>query len=124
ARFAQLAEQVDAEHDPVERIELLKRLGVATEHEAESAIRAWSRTNAAVAAVQRKVDRAREEQLAAAFVSAGIEPRQAEVLGRIGLRIMVGTQQMEGPVDRQELLELFDEYQRWLIASARLPEPT
>jgi AcrR family transcriptional regulator len=118
-RFAQLEQQVQAVPDPLERIELLKRLGVAVHHEAESAIRAWARTNPVVAAAQRRMDEAREEQLAKAFVDAGIDPDRAGVLARIGLAILVGTQQMEEPVDRPRLERLFDEYQRWLEASAR-----
>src|SRR5687768_12038077 len=43
-RAYQLSEQVEAVSDPHDRIELLKRLGVAVHHEAESAIRGWART--------------------------------------------------------------------------------
>ncbi len=123
-RSYQLTEQVEAVEDPLERIELLKRLGVAVHHEAESAIRAWARSNPMVATVQQRVDTAREVQLTAAFVDAGIDPDHAEVLARIGLRILVGTQQIEERVDRDGLMRLFDEYQRWLEASARLPAQT
>jgi AcrR family transcriptional regulator len=123
-RAYQLREQVDAVDDPLARIELLKRLGVAVHHEAESAIRAWARTNPVVAASQQRVDEAREVQLALAFVEAGIDPDHARVLARIGLTILVGTQQIEERVDRVRLTALFDEYQRWLVASARLPSQT
>lgn len=116
-RTEQLVAQVDAITDPLERIELLKRLGIAVHHEAESAIRGWARTNPAVAAVQRRVDAAREEALAAAFVDAGIGADEARVLARIGVTILVGTQQMEEHVDRERLAALFDEYQRWLVAA-------
>jgi hypothetical protein len=36
------------------------------------------------------------------------------VLARIGLTILVGTQQIEEKVDRRRLDELLSEYQRWL----------
>ncbi|MGH9273123.1 MAG: hypothetical protein ACRDZU_00625, partial [Acidimicrobiales bacterium] len=62
-------------------------------------------------------------ELATAFVAAGIEPIAADVLARIGLTILVGTQQMEERVDRRRLAALFDEYQRWLEASAQLARP-
>jgi AcrR family transcriptional regulator len=120
-RSYQLSEQVDAVSDPLERIELLKRLGVAVHHEAESAIRAWARSNPVVAAAQQRLDVAREEQLTLAFVDAGIDADHARVLARIGLTILVGTQQIEERVDRERLTALFDEYQHWLVASARLP---
>jgi AcrR family transcriptional regulator len=117
-----LAAQIEAVADPHERIELLKQLGVAVDHRAETALRAWARSDPVVAAAQRRLDDVRQGQLAAAFVDLGIEPDHAQVLARIGVTILVGTQQLEGDVDRGRLLELFDEYQRWLEASARLPE--
>src|SRR3979490_1635051 len=40
-RVYQLEEQMDAATDPLERIYLLRRLAVAINHEAESAIRGW-----------------------------------------------------------------------------------
>lgn len=83
-------------------------------HEAESAIRALARTDPAVAAVQRRVDRHRENDLAGAFVVVGIEPDRARVLARLGIAVLIGIQQREHPVDRRRLQEIFDEYQRWL----------
>ena len=113
-RAYQLKEQVDSTTDPLDRIDLLRRLAVAVHHEAESAIRGWARTNAEVAEFQRRVDRAREEALAQAFFDIGIEKGEARVLARIGLTILVGTQQIEEKVDRRRLDELLSEYQRWL----------
>ncbi|MCU1459002.1 MAG: TetR family transcriptional regulator [Actinomycetia bacterium] len=113
-RVYQLKEQVDATPDPLDRIDLLRRIAVAVNHEAESAIRGWSRTNPVVAEFQRRVDRVREEVLVQAFVDIGIDKTEARVLARIGLTILVGTQQIEEKVDRKRLDTLFTEYQRWL----------
>jgi AcrR family transcriptional regulator len=113
-RVYQLKEQVDAMPDPLDRIDLLRRIAVAVNHEAESAIRGWSRTNPVVAEFQRRVDRVREEVLLQAFVDIGIDKKEARVLARIGLTILVGTQQIEDKVDRKRLDTLFTEYQRWL----------
>src|SRR2546423_6466907 len=44
-RVYQLKEQVDAAPDPLDRIDLLRHVAVAVNHEAESAIRGWARTN-------------------------------------------------------------------------------
>jgi AcrR family transcriptional regulator len=113
-RVYQLDAQVDATTDPLERIDLLRRLAVALNHEAESAIRGWARTNPLVAESQRRVDRAREEALVQAFLDIGIDNEEARVLARIGLTILVGTQQIEEEVDRDRLDALLSEYQRWL----------
>jgi AcrR family transcriptional regulator len=113
-RVYQLKEQVDSTTDPLDRIDLLRRLAVAVHHEAESAIRGWARTNAEVAEFQRRVDRAREEALAQAFLDIGIEKDEARLLARIGLTILVGTQQIEEQVDRRRLDDVLSEYQRWL----------
>jgi len=110
----QLKEQVDCAVDPLERLGLLRQLAIAINHEAESAIRGWSRTNPMVAEYQRRIDRAREDVLTQAFLDIGIDKQEARVLARIGLTILVGTQQIEDKVDRRRLDALLSEYQRWL----------
>jgi AcrR family transcriptional regulator len=113
-RVYQLKGQVDSTPEPFERIDLLRRIAVAVNHEAESAIRGWARTNPVVAEFQRRVDRAREAVLVQAFLDIGIDKKEARVLARIGLTILVGTQQIEEKVDRKRLDTLLSEYQRWL----------
>ncbi|MEY2434140.1 MAG: hypothetical protein QOC92_3865 [Acidimicrobiaceae bacterium] len=113
-RVYQLKEQVNAAPDPLDRIDLLRRIAVAVNHEAESAIRGWARTNPVVAEFQRRVDQIREEVLVQAFLDIGIDKKEARVLARIGLTILVGTQQIEEKVDRKRLDALLSEYQRWL----------
>ena len=113
-RVYALEEQVDATADPLERIGVLRRIAVSVNHEAESAIRGWARTNPIVADYQRQVDAARETVLTQAFLDIGIDKREARVLARIGLTILVGTQQIEDRVDRKRLDTLLFEYQRWL----------
>lgn len=115
-RVYQLKEQVDATADPLDRIDLLRHVAVAVNHEAESAIRGWARTNPIVAEFQRRVDLVREEVLVQAFVDVGIDKKEARLLARIGLTILVGTQQIEDKVDRKRLDALLSEYQRWLEA--------
>ena len=113
-RVYQLKAQVDATPDPLDRIDLLRRLALAVNHEAESAIRGWARTNPVVAEFQRRVDQGREQALVQAFLDIGIDKKEARVLARIGLTILVGTQQIEDKVERKRLDMLFTEYQRWL----------
>jgi uncharacterized protein YjiS (DUF1127 family) len=52
--------------------------------------------------------------LTQAFLDIGIDKKEARVLARIGLTILVGTQQIEDKVDRKRLNALLSEYQRWL----------
>jgi AcrR family transcriptional regulator len=113
-RVYQLKEQVATTPEPIERIDLLRRMAVGVNHEAESAIRGWARTNPTVAGFQRRVDQIRESVLTQAFVDVGIDKKEARVLARIGLTILVGTQQIEDKVDRKRLDALLSEYQRWL----------
>jgi AcrR family transcriptional regulator len=110
-RVYQLKAQVDATPDPLDRIDLLRCIAVAVNHEAESAIRGWARTNPVVAEFQRRVDRVREEVLVQAFLDIGIDKKEARVLA---LTILVGTQQIEEKVDRKRLDTLLTEYQQWL----------
>jgi AcrR family transcriptional regulator len=113
-RVYALKEQVEKTTEPLERIDVLRRIAVSVNHEAESAIRGWARTNPIVADYQRRVDAARETVLTQAFLDIGIDKQEARVLARIGLTILVGTQQIEEKVDRKRLDTLLFEYQRWL----------
>ncbi|HYH48920.1 MAG TPA: TetR/AcrR family transcriptional regulator [Acidimicrobiia bacterium] len=107
-------EEARAVSDSHKRLSVLKELGVAAHHEAESAIRAWARGSELAAAVVRRVDAAREANLVESFRALGIPPTRARHLARIGLATLIGTQSLEHPVDRKRLLAVFDEYQEWL----------
>jgi AcrR family transcriptional regulator len=100
--------------DPVERLNALKLGAVSMNQEAASAFRAWARTDKRAASSQARIDRETEKLLARFLVEAGVPQRRAPVLARIGYSILIATQQLERPVDRERLLESFDEYQRWL----------
>ena len=100
--------------DSHQRLSVLKELGVAAHHEAESAIRAWGRSYEPAASALRRVDAAREGNLVESFRAIGIPLTRARHLARIGLATLIGTQSLERPVDRKRLLAVFDEYQEWL----------
>jgi AcrR family transcriptional regulator len=120
-RAAQLIEMVEATPNPLDRITMMKHMGVELHHEAESAIRAWARSDPRAAETQRRVDAEREGALTEAFVAAGIPRKKASTLAQIGLAILIGNQQQTSPVDRKRLAVMFDEYQSWLEASMVLP---
>ncbi len=111
-----LRAELDGITDPMVRIRVLKDLGNEIEHDTESAIRAWGKSFEPAAQVQRRVDTGREQVLAGAFVEAGIPAERAAVLARIGVTMLVGTQQIDRPVDTGALAQVFDEYERWLVA--------
>ena len=100
--------------DPFERLTALKLGAVHINHEAASAIRAWARSDKEAAAFQARVDRASEKLLERFFVEAGIARKRASRLARIGYAILIATQQLEQPVDRERLQDVLDEYLRWL----------
>jgi AcrR family transcriptional regulator len=107
-------ESARAVADSHKRLSVLKELGVAAHHEAESAIRAWARSSEPAAAVVGRVDGAREANLVESFREIGIPLNRARHLARIGLATLIGTQSLERPVDRKRLLAVYDEYQEWL----------
>jgi AcrR family transcriptional regulator len=104
--------------DSRKRLSVLKELGVAAHHEAESAIRAWGRSYEPASAALRRVDGAREANLVESFRAIGIPATRARHLARIGLATLIGTQALERPVDRKRLLAVFDEYQEWLESAS------
>lgn len=87
-------------------------------HEAETAIRALGRTDATAAETQQRVDLRREDTLTHLFIALGIEPGRSRVLARVGMAILIGTQQRDHPVDRHRLEEMLGEYQRWVEHAA------
>ncbi|MEO9137827.1 MAG: TetR/AcrR family transcriptional regulator [Jatrophihabitans sp.] len=116
-----LAAVVGAETNPTARVHTIKSMAMALPHEAETAIRAWSHTNPAVATVQARVDRERFE--AVRGVLAGVLPnrRRAQSLAVMGMSLLVGLQQWRSPVDRRELSRLLDEYEALILREAPLP---
>jgi AcrR family transcriptional regulator len=100
--------------EPRARIDLLHRLALHGDHDAEKAIRAWAHTNATAAAALGRVDTAREEALARAFVDVGIEPERAATLSRIGFSLLIGAQQLDDELDRDRLEAVLAEYRAWI----------
>ncbi len=115
----QLAEASLERSDRAKLTEIAKLAATwGVRHEAETAIRALARTDAFAAEVQRRVDETREDRLTQLFVTIGVDASRARVLARLGLAVLIGTQQREHPVDRRRLEETFDEYQRWVEQAA------
>jgi AcrR family transcriptional regulator len=93
--------------DPVERLHLLRDFGVALHHEAEAAIRAWSRTDPAAWRVREQVDAARELAVADAYREVGVPEEQAAMLGRLAVMVLVGAQHRGERTDRDALMEVY-----------------
>jgi AcrR family transcriptional regulator len=100
--------------EPRARIDLLQHLALHADHDAEKAIRAWAHTNPTVAAALARVDAAREDVLARAFVDVGIEPALARTLARIGFSLLIGAQQFDDVIDRERLEAVLAEYRAWI----------
>jgi hypothetical protein len=93
--------------DPTQRLELLRDVAVALHHEAEAAIRAWSLVDAAAARSQAKVDAARERAVADAYREVGVVDDIAEMLGQIGVAVLIGLQHRSARTDRVVMRQLF-----------------
>jgi AcrR family transcriptional regulator len=100
--------------EPRARIDLLQHVALHADHDAEKAIRAWAHTNPTVAAALARVDRAREDALARAFVDVGIEPDRAATLSRIGFSLLIGAQQLDDDLDLDRLQAVLAEYRAWI----------
>lgn len=92
--------------DPIERLGVLTGIALALPHAAESAIRAWARSNAEVAEVQLRVDAHRETHLTDAFRALGISRPVALLQARMALALLVGAQSRP-PVSPRELRAMF-----------------
>ncbi len=103
--------------DPRARLAELRRIGVASLHEAEIAVRAWGTWYEPAASAYRRLEEGRRAALVATFGELGIPAAQATRLARIGTALMIGLQLQDAKVDRATLDDVFAEYQRWIEAS-------
>ena len=105
---------VDAITDTTTRLAALHQRGVERHHEAESALRAWARTDPVAAAVMQRVDATRVQHLAAFFTSRGMEPDEARVNADIAVSIVAGIQAISRIVDRRKVHAMLKEHGRWI----------
>ncbi len=106
-RERQVLVAASAVSDPLERLDVLRRFAVSLHHEAEAAIRTWSRTDPEAWAVREKVDAARERTISQAYRDAGLPEDEADALGRSAVAILIGIQHRGDSVDRDQLDALF-----------------
>ena len=120
-------DEVDAIDGTVERLQGLLARGVDRDHEAESALRAWSRTDPVAAEVMERVDAARARYLVRFFVEAGLPRREARVHADIALAIIAGAQAMSPATDRRKVRAMLEANMRWTreaIEAANAPTPS
>lgn len=107
--------ELDAIAGPEDRLAGLVRRGVERDHEAESALRAWARTDPATADVMQRVDATRARYLSTFFVAVGLSPQQAKVNADIALAVLAGAQAMSRTTDRRKVRAMLEEHRRWLV---------
>ena len=99
----QLIEAAEMVDEPAERLRKLADMAKDVPNEAEAAIRAWSKVDPMVLAVQEEVDELRLGLLRRAVLNASPNDPDADRLATLGLSIVVGTQQLQSPVDLDDL---------------------
>ncbi|WP_141863992.1 TetR/AcrR family transcriptional regulator [Arthrobacter sp. SLBN-53] len=82
-----------AEPDPRRRIEGLVEVALRLNHPAECAIRAWSRVDPDVAAIQSEVDRLRHQVVFDAALELGVDRIRANRFADAALYLLVGYEQ-------------------------------
>jgi AcrR family transcriptional regulator len=116
-RERQVLVAASAVSDPLERLDVLRRFAVSLHHEAEVAIRTWSRTDPEAWAVREKVDAARERTIAQAYRDAGFPDGEADALGQSAVAILIGVQHRGDIVDRAQLDAMFRRLHEAAIAT-------
>lgn len=104
----------DAE-DAIERIHLVKDLTARLPHAAEGAIRSWAHTNAAVAAMQARVDERRLEVVTEILRPVAASPDEAHRLGIMALTLLVGLQQWRQPITEVDFELVFNEFEQLVL---------
>lgn len=107
--------EVEAVTGATERLDALLQRGVERDHEAESALRAWSRTDPLAAEVMQRVDAARTQYLSNFLVAEGVAPAVARVHADVALALVAGAQAMSRITDRRKLRSMLEEHRRWTL---------
>ncbi|GAB2960152.1 TetR/AcrR family transcriptional regulator [Amycolatopsis acidiphila] len=106
----QLIEAAETVDEPTERLRKLTTLAMTVPHGAEAAIRAWSKVDPMVQAVQQEVDELRLGLIRRAVHNAAPRDPEIERLAMLGLSIVVGMQQLQSPVNLDDLKWSLDQY--------------
>ncbi|MEU7812244.1 TetR/AcrR family transcriptional regulator, partial [Pseudonocardia sp. NPDC049154] len=114
-RTDRIAELAAAPGDPLDRLELLRKLARTVPHDAEAAIRVWSTIDPAVAAIQRDVDRRRLTLIRGAVAEIVGADADIDGLARFCLALVVGTQQLGSPVDVEMLDDHLERFIRMVM---------
>jgi len=116
ARLGRAALAID---DPADRLVELRRMSVDLHHEAESAIRALSRSNLAAATVLERVDSARIEVTRRTLVELGLPAEASLLMAKMVVSMLVGMQHMPHAIDKATMNDVFRQYQLLVTTAAR-----
>lgn len=106
-REGQVADALARADGPLHRTVAMREHALGLAHEAEAAIRSWSRRDPGVEALQQRVDSERERAIGEAYAEAGVPVEVAQLLGRIAVGLMIGVQHRSRPADRQGLESMY-----------------
>lgn len=104
-----LRDMAFGEGEPDEDVEMLRKLTLGLNHEAEAAIRAWGGNNEVVRAAQARVDESRAKTVHRSLGRLVGDKRRTDVITSLGMAMLVGYQQRLGS-DKITLDKLLDEY--------------
>ena len=105
--------------DPYKRLEVLRQLATNVPHQAEAAIRAWSKNNPAVGASQRRVDQQREAFLRELLTAMIGDRQRAKDLAALGMALTVGLPQLRAKVTPKEMGALYDDYTKLVMLEVK-----
>ena len=106
-REGQIADALARADGPLQRTVALREHSLGLPHEAEVAIRSWSRRDGTVEAIQQRVDAERERAIAEAYAATGVPADVAWLLGRVAVSVLIGAQHRSRPADRQGLEAMY-----------------
>lgn len=116
----QLIETAELVDDPAQRLHTLVELAVTVPHEAEAAIRAWSQVDPAVRATQAEVDELRLGLVRRAIRMALPDDPDVDHLAWLGLSIVIGIQQLQSPINVNEMRWALNQFNAMVLARAGL----
>lgn len=103
--------------DPTARIDVLVEMSVNLHHDAESAIRAYARSDQFAAEVLRRVDASRRRVTVQTHLEAGFTKAEAELYATMGMSLLIGMQQISMPLNSRTRRAIFTAHRDQLEAA-------
>lgn len=105
---AKFIEYAEVGNTPIEKLERLNQIALASENDPEIHIRAWALTDEIAQETVNRVDQRRIDYLVQLYTHLGLDDAEALTISRIIYSVLIGAQYLTPLLKQQDLFEMFN----------------